>query len=449
MHEPLQHYLEYKDKMTSSQIREFFTQIPFTDLIEDWTDLDEHEALMIFVDLPLELKTDLILELSYLQQEKLILGLSEQGKKNLFGTLEPDDLVDIIQAVGKDVRDSVWKNLSDEAKREMLFLLRFDEDDAAGLMTPRFLAIQSTVSVAQAISFIRTNCNKVEYLFDLYVIDQFQRLTGFLTMKDLLAAPDSARISDIMIDKVVFVFDDTDQEEVAKIMDTNDLASLPVLNHDHTLIGIITFDDIIDVIREEQTEDVYKMGAMTSSSDSYMENSIWDLVKMRVPWLIVLLLLGTVSANVLNHYESLLVGAAFLIIFMPVITQTGGNAGSQASTLMIRGLATGDIGFKEVWKIVSKELLIGLIMGLITGGVIILRSVFMPPGVGVYEGLVIGLSLMLVVFISNLIGILAPLGIARLGKDPTVMSAPLMATVIDICGYAIYFETAKVLLHLG
>jgi magnesium transporter len=374
--------------------------------------------------------------------------LTEQSKKNLFKMMEPDDLVDIMQTVSKDVRDSVWENLSDDAKREMLFLLRFDEDDAAGLMTPRFLAVQTHTTVGQAINFIRQNCNKVEFLFSVYVIDRLERLTGFITIKDLLAADDTAMLGDVMIDKVVAVYDDTDQEEVARIMETNDLASLPVISHEHILIGVITFDDIIDVIREEQTEDVYRMGAMSSSQDSYMRNSIWDLVKMRVPWLIILLLFGTISANVLNHYESLLMGAAFLVIFMPVITQTGGNAGSQSSTLMIRGLATGDIQFKEVWTIMRKEISIGIIMGLITGIVIIGRSILLPPGVGVYEGMVIGISLMLVVFISNLVGILAPLLIARLGKDPTVMSAPLMATLIDICGYAIYFETARFMLNL-
>ncbi len=448
MNEPLQHYLTYKDKMSSNEIKHFFDTIPFSDLCEDWNNLDDNQALSVFVDLPLELKTDLIPELSYQEQEKLILGLTEQSKQKLFQMMEPDDLVDIMQSVNKEVRNSVWKNLSNEAKREMLFLLRFDEDDAAGLMTPRFLAVQAHITVKQAINFIRLNCDKVEYLFSIYVIDQLERLTGFVTIKDLLAAADTEKINDIMTAKVVSVYEDTDQEEAAKIMETNDLASIPVINHDHILIGIITFDDIIDVIREEQTEDVYKMGGMATSSNSYMRNSIWDLVKMRVPWLIILLLFGTFSANVLHHYESILMGAAFLVIFMPVITETGGNAGSQASTLMIRGLATGEIQLKDVGTILMKELLIGIIMGIITGAVIMLRSTLLPPGVGIKGGIAIGLSLMIVVFLSNLIGILAPLGIARLGKDPTVMSAPLLATLIDIFGYVIYFEIAKLLLHL-
>ncbi|MGM0432633.1 MAG: magnesium transporter [Spirochaetota bacterium] len=448
MSNQLRHYVEYHEKMTPQDRQEYFNELPFSDLVEQWEELSDDEALLVFIDLPLQLKTDLIPELSHQQQEQILLRLTEQSKKNLFKMMEPDDLVDIMQTVGKEVRDSVWKNLSDSARREMVFLLRYDEDDAAGLMTPRFLAVQASITVRQAIYFIRKNSKKVEYLFSVYVIDKLQRLTGVVSMRDLLAAEDNQTIKDIMEENVDFAYDDTDQEEVARIMETNDIASLPVVSHDHVLIGIVTFDDIIDVIREEQTEDIYRMGAMSSSQDPYVRNSILGLVKMRVPWLILLLLFGTISANVLHYYEPLMIGATFLVIFMPVIVQTGGNTGNQASALMIRGLATGEIQFREVWKIAIKEILIGALMGLITGIVIILRSIFLPPGIGVYEGLVVGLSLMIVVLISNLVGIFAPLGIARLGKDPTVMSAPLIATLIDVAGYAIYFETARLLLNL-
>ncbi|MCK5155686.1 MAG: magnesium transporter [Spirochaetales bacterium] len=445
----LEHYLEYHEKMSQKEKKDFLNDISFSDFLEAWQELDADETLTIFVDLPMNLKTDLISELSEHDQEFIISGLSVQNKQTLFQMMEPDDLVDILQGTSKEIRDAVWENLSDAGKKEMLFLLRYDEDDAAGLMTPRFLAVQTGITVSQAIQFIRANCNSVEYLFSIYVIDKLERLIGIITMKELLAAKDTIIISELIQDRVVVsVFDDTDQEDVASIMEENDMAAIPVTNHDHILIGIVTFDDVIDVIREEQTEDVYKMGAMGGSSESYMDSSIWALVRKRVPWLIVLLLMGTISANILNRYASLMAGAVFLIIFMPIITQTGGNTGSQSSTLMIRGLATGEIQFREIFKILGREFLIGILLGLITGAVIILRSILLPPGVGVYEGVVIGFSLMLVVMLSNLLGIIAPLLIHRAGFDPTVMSAPLMATIIDICGYAIYFETARHLLRL-
>jgi len=444
----LEHYLEYKEKMSPQEKRSYLHDIAFSDLLDAWEELDAENALRVFVDLPLDIRTDLFTELSEGEQEFILSNLSVQSKKTLFKMMEPDDLVDIMQSASKGVRDAVWENLSDESKREMLFLLRYDEDDAAGLMTPRFLAVQSRITVAQAIQFIRGKCDSVEYLFSIYIIDNLERLIGSITMKELLASSDSTKISELIKEKPVSVYEDTDQEDVARVMEENDLAAIPVISHDHVLIGIVTFDDIIDVIREEQTEDVYKMGAMGGSSASYMDSSIWALVRKRIPWLIILLLLGTISANILERYETLMVGSAFLIIFMPVITQTGGNTGSQASTLMIRGLATGEIQFREILKIIGKECLTGIVLGLATGFVIVFRSILLPPQVDIFQGAVIGIALAFVVLISNILGIAAPLLIHRAGFDPTVMSAPLMATLIDICGYAIYFETARWLLKL-
>ncbi|MDY7029582.1 MAG: magnesium transporter, partial [Spirochaetota bacterium] len=416
----IEYYRSYKEMMSQDELRSLFSEIPVGDLLNDWRALTEEEKTEVFLHLDPEKKLDLITELPYTEQEDIIKSLSAQGKKSLFQEMEPDDLVDIVQSVSHDVRRSVWDNLSDSAKREMLFLLRFDEDDAAGLMTPRYLALRSGIEVSQALAFVRSNVNKVEIPYNIYVLDDLQRLIGVVSIKDLLSAPDTSRISDIMERKVISVLDETDQEDVARTLEEHDLVSIPVVDRDNLLLGVITFDDVIDVIRDEQTEDVYKMGAMSGAVDSYMDTSIWGMVKKRVPWLIILLLLGTITTNVINHYEHIIIGAAFLFVFMPVITQTGGNSGSQSSTLMIRGLATGEIHFREIGIILLREILVGIMMGVITGAVIIVRSVFLPPGIAFFEGIVVGLSLVFVVFISNLIGTLAPLLIHRMGFDPTV-----------------------------
>ncbi|TFG59116.1 MAG: magnesium transporter, partial [Spirochaetales bacterium] len=350
--------------------------------------------------------------------------------------------------VSPDVRKSVWQNLSDEAKKESLFLLRFDEDDAAGLMTPRYLAIRSSITVSQALQFVRKGLQEVETVYYIYVLDQVQRLLGVVSLRDLLAAQDTAVIESIMEKDVISVLDKTDQEEVAKILETHDFLALPVVDSFNRMLGIVTFDDVIDVIREEQTEDVYKMGAMEGSADKYLETGILKLVKKRIPWLIILLILGTVSTNIVHHYGNLVLGAAFLFIFMPIITQTGGNSGNQSSTLMIRGLATGQIEFRDIGRVMLKEVIVGILLGLGTGIVILLRSYFLPPGADFMQALTVGVSLVFVVLFSTLAGALAPLLIHRLGLDPTVMSGPLMATVIDVCGLTIYFEIAKLLLHL-
>ncbi len=444
----IEHLREYEEIMKPLRLRELLEDIDIVELTEEWRVLSDEEETLVFLHLPMETKLDLITELTDPQQERILHTLSEQNKKELFKEMEPDDLVDIVQSVNPEIRNTVWKSLSDEVKRETLFLLRFDEDDAAGLMNPRYLAIRSSIKISQALDFIRKNAEKVEFLYNIYVLDNLQRLIGIVSVQDILSADDDKNISDIMDEKVISVREDTDQEEAVKIMEANDLVSLPVVDQNNVLLGDITFDDALDVIREEQTEDVYKMGAMSGEAESYMTTSIWGLVKKRVPWLIVLLLVGTITTNVLHHYEGVILSAAFLFIFMPVITQTGGNAGSQSSTLMIRGLATGEIQFREIGIIMFKELLVGIMMGIITGVVIILRSIILPPGIGIEQGLIIGSSLIFVVLISNMIGTLAPLLIHRMGYDPTVMSGPLMATIIDVAGLTIYFEIARFILKI-
>jgi len=378
----VEHFREFYKIMKPNELKEFLHNIDLIELIDNWRILSEEEADIIFIYLPLEQKRDLIVELPDAEQERIIHSLSAQNKKELFKEMEPDDLVDIVQTVSHEVRNFVWESLSENAKKETLFLLRFEEDDAAGLMTPRYLAIRASINVKQAIHFIRNNSDKVEILYNIYVLDNLQRLIGTVSIKDILAADDTILISAIMNTKFISVREDTDQEEVAKILEANDLISVPVVDQNNLLLGDITFDDIMDVIRDEQTEDIYKMGAISGAADDYTDTSVWGMVKKRVPWLVLLLLVGTITTNVLKYYEHIIMGAAFLFIFMPVITETGGNTGSQASTLMIRGLATGDIHFRELWSIVLKELIIGFIMGIVTGLVLILRSILLPPGLG-------------------------------------------------------------------
>ena len=436
------------DNLTAQEMKDLLESIPITDLIEEWDSFTDEQAIRIFINLNLDTKVDLIIELSNTKQETLIGLLSEQHIKQLLAEMEPDDVTDFLQSMSPEIRKSVWDNLSDEARTETLFLLRFDEDAAAGLMTPRYLAIRGNISVFQAIQFVRMNAEEVEAIYSVYVVDELKRLVGVISLQELLGSRDESLVRDIMDTQFVSVREDIDQEEVAHILETYDLTSLPVVDGSNRLLGVITFDDIIDVIREEHTEDVYKMGAMAGGAERYLDTSIWGLVKKRVPWLVILLLLGTITTSVLDHYEASFIGLSFLILFIPVITQTGGNSGSQSATLMIRGLATGELHTRDTGRIILREIAIGIIMGLITGLVILLRSYLLPPGVDLYAALVIGASLSFVVLFSTVIGALAPMIISRLGMDPTVMSAPLMATVIDVCGLTIYFETARLFLKI-
>ncbi len=448
MQNTIENLREYIRELSDDQLREMVVDMSIQDIVHMWQDLNDIEAIDLFLLLPIEQKAELITELGSADQEWLIENLPLDNAREIFEKIEPDDLVDIIQELHPEARENVWQSLSDEARTQMQFLLRFDEDHAAGIMTTRYLAIRANITVGQALAFIRMNARKVETIYYIYVVDTLKRLLGVVSLKDLLFTDDSKRIDEVMTHKVISVPDHVDQEEVAKTLEANDLIALPVVDSYNRLLGIVTFDDAIDVIREEQTEDVYKMGAMEGSIDKYTESSVGKLIRKRIPWLIILLVAGTLTTNVLSAFESLTLAAGFLVWFVPVITQTGGNSGTQSSTLMIRGLATGEIRFRDIGKVMAKEIVVGLLMGLVLALVIMVRSVYLPPGVEWLQAGAIGAALIFVVVFSSVIGALAPLVIHRLGFDPTVMAGPLMATVIDVAGLTIYFQAARLILQL-
>lgn len=448
MNSTLENLREYFILLNDEELKRVLTLTRIEELCEIWGDLSEDEERKIFHLLDLDKKVALITELAPVEQERIIRSLPVENTRLLFDEMEPDDLADIIQAVSPEAREAVWSTLSPEAQQEMQFLLRFDEDAAAGLMTPRYVAVRATTTIGQALAFIRKSARDVETVYYIYVVDNLKRLQGVISLRDMLFAPDTTPVGQVMVSDVIAVHEDTDQEEAARTLEMYDLIALPVVDRHNRLLGIITFDDVIDVIHEEQTEDVYRMGAVSGTPERYIDTSIWGLIGKRIPWLVVLLLTGTITTNLLRGYESLVFGAAFLTLFIPVITQTGGNTGTQSSTLMIRGIATGELHLRDFRTVLVKELLVGLLMGLALGVIITLRSVLLPPGITWFEGLTVGFALTFVVLFSTLIGALAPLLIHRLGLDPTVMAGPLMATVIDVIGLTIYFEIAKLVLNL-
>lgn len=447
MHRSIKNIRENFDIFNEEDLSNAIQDLTLGEIMDQWDEFSKDEMMRLFTHMDHDFKAALMSEIPTQDQETILEELSTTGINNILSLMEPDDLVDLIQQVSPDVRQSVWNSLPDVVKEETEFLLRFDEDDAAGLMTPRYAAIRNNITVSQAITFIRKNVEKVETIYYLFVVDDLKKLTGVVSLKEILTAEDDATINSIMERHVISVRDETDQEQAVKIMEDHDLLALPVVDRYNKLLGIITIDDAIDVIREEQTEDVYKMGAMSGDTDSYLESGIFKLIIKRIPWLIILLLAGTVSTNVIHLFSDVTTFATFVVLFMSVITQTGGNCGTQSSTLMIRGLATGEIHFRDFFKIVRKELVVGALIGIITGAIIILRSYFLGPSeVSIEQAMTIGLSLNLVVIFATSLGAIIPLIVHKLGFDPTVAAGPLMSTIIDVCGYAIYFSTIKLIL---
>lgn len=448
MHKSLENIKEYLDILDESDLTRAAKELTSAEILEEWDTFSYEEKLKLFIHLEKDTKVDLLSEIPTCDLEKIIEELSTQAVHNLLSSMEPDDLVDIIQAVSPAIRQAVWQNLHEDIKEETEFLLRFDEDDAAGLMTPRYAAVRSNITVGQALAFIRKTIDHLETVYYLYVIDELKKLTGVVPLKEILASEDSVMIGEIMEKKVIFVHEETDQEEVAKIMEDHNLMELPVINRYNKLLGIITIDDVIDVIREEQTEDIYKMGAMGGDTESYLESSLLHLVAKRLPWLLILLITGTITANVVDSFQDVLLAATFIPVFMSVITQTGGNCGTQSSTLMIRGLATGEIHLRDFWKVIRKELVVGTIIGLTTAVIIFLRCYLVPPQITALQALAIAMSLNIVVIFATIFGAIVPLFLHKVGIDPTVAAGPLMSTVIDVCGYTILFQTVKLILNI-
>ena len=448
MSDSLENIREFIDQYSVEELKKAINEIPLEDLIENWHGLDQEEELRFFSFLNLERKVGLINSIPASSQEILITDLSGEHKRILLEEMEPDDLTDFVQSISPEVRNAVWQSLSDDAKQETLFLLKFDEDDAAGLMTPRYLALSSSLNVSQALNWVRKNAADVETVYYIYVIDQLKRLRGVVSLRQILTARDEDLIESIMVKKVISVREDTDQEEAAHILETHDFVALPVVDDYNRLLGIITFDDVIDVIREEQTEDIYKMGAMGGGTERYLESSLWSLIGKRIPWLGILLIAATLTTNVLSYFESLFVAATVLTLFIPTIIGTGGNSGTQSATLIIRGLAMGELHFNDFGRVLVKEIVVAIVIGISMGGLIVVRSVFLPPFIGLHEAVTVGIALSFVIVVATLVGASAPLIINRMGMDPTVMAAPLMATLIDIAGLTVYFLTARILLGL-
>lgn len=421
-----------------------------SDLIEVWHTLPESVAIKYFLHTDKTIQADFLLELSTDEQETLITKLASKNIKELLQEIAPDDLVDLFRHVSVEIRESVWKHLDEETKSITKFLLRFDYDDAAGIMTPQYVKVRPDITVAQTIAFIRSNINTGETIYYIYIIDAIGRLQGVVSLRDLFRQKDNIVLHDFMNTKIYSVHEDTDKEETANLLQQHDLLALPVVDDFNRLLGIVTVDDAMHVLDDEFNEDMLQMGALASVNKHfslpYLKTNVLSLFKSRIPWLAILLLAGTLTSNVINHFFDTIYMATYLIIFLPVITSTGGNTATQSSTLMIRGLSRNEIEFRHILSILLKEVVVAFLLGISLACIMLIRSLFFPPSIHIAEALVLSASLVFVVLFSAVIGTLAPLIISKLGTDPTVIASPLIATLIDLIGLAIYFSMARMLL---
>jgi magnesium transporter len=423
-------------------------------LFESWSALSLNERRSRFSDLPRTEAEELFLSINTHDQAELISEASALEKRSWVRMLAPDDVADLIQELGvDDHRDEILHLLDHQTRREVTALLAYAEDNAGGLMNSRFVRLRPDMSVDEAISYLRIQAKtQVETIYYAYVIDADQTLMGVTSFRELFSAAPHKKIREIMKTDLIRVPVNMEQEEIAKVFSRQELTAIPVVDEWGHMKGIVTFDDIASVIQEEATEDIQKLGAVEALDAPYMKISFVELVKKRAGWLLILFVSEMFTATAMGHYQHEIEKAVVLALFIPLIISSGGNSGSQASTLIIRAMALGEIRLRDWWRVFLRELGAGLSLGIILGLVGFCRIMIWPgretlygPHFALIAYSVAG-SILGVVMWGSLSGSMLPFLLRLLRFDPASASAPFVATLCDVTGLVIYFSVASLFL---
>lgn len=423
------------------------------DLVDAWPLLsieDRHDGFLELSRIDAE---EVFLELHPADQCDLILSLPRGEQLIWIRVLAPDDAADLIQAAPTEHRDTLMGLLDELTRAEVASLLAYAEDQAGGLMNPRYARLRPDMSVTEAISYLRKQTREqVESIYYAYVLDGQQKLLGVISFRELLCAASDKRVRDLMRGEVVSVQEDMDQERVSEIFAQYDLIALPVVDVDGRMKGIVTADDIVDVVQEEATEDIQKIGGTEALSAPYLQVSLIEMLRKRAVWLAVLFVGEMMTASAMGYFEHAIERAAVLALFIPLIISSGGNSGSQASTLVIRALALGEFRLRDWMRVLKREIAVGVMLGLVLGALGFARVLAWQQLFGTYGehafliGLVVAFSVIGVVLWGTMSGAMLPLLLRRLGLDPASASAPFVATLVDVTGVLIYFSIATALL---
>lgn len=426
---------------------------PLLKTSEAWGALTVLERREKFASLPRTEAEELFLSLKAHDQAELIAEASALEKRSWVRILAPDDVADIIQDLGTSYKEEILGLLDPQTRREVTALLAYAEDNAGGLMSSRFVRLRPDMSVDEAISYLRIQSKtQVETIYYAYVIDMDQTLVGVVSFRELFSAPPHKKIRDMMKTDMIKIPVSLDQEQIAKIFSQQNLMALPVIDEWGHMKGIVTFDDIASVLQEEATEDIQKLGAVEALDLPYMRTPFFEMIQKRAGWLVILFVGEMLTASAMGYFEHELKTAAVLAMFIPLIISSGGNSGSQASTLIIRALALGELRLKDWWRVFAKELFSGAVLGLILGSLGLLRILLWPGREKLYGphyevvGITVASSVIGCVLWGTLTGSMLPFILKKFGLDPATASAPFVATLVDVTGLIIYFSAAHLIL---
>lgn len=430
-----------------SQISALLEEIHNEDLADLLGMLEEHEAALILKTLKPEDAAPIFERLDEDQQEALVEELGVEDAAPIVSEMAADERTDLIEGLPDKVGDDLFESLEKvdpEAAAEVEELAKWPEDSAGGLMTTDYVSAPPTLTVADTIQLIREASSEAETIYYVYILDDKRRLLGVISLRDLLLATSSDKLADVMTENVFAVSPETDQEDVARTMAKYDFAALPVVGPDKRLLGVITYDDVMDVLTQEQTEDVQRLAAVAPIEEGYFQTSFWTFIQKRAPWLAALLISEFFTGTVLRHYDELIEAVSKLAYYVPMIISTGGNTGSQSSSLIIRGLAVGDVKPSDWSRVFTREIGQGIVLGLMLATIAMVRIWFWGDGVALM--LTVGFTLVGIVILGCAVGSMLPLLLRRIGLDPATSSTPFIATLIDVFGILMYLNVAKILL---
>ena len=450
--------MEQEQKLTADQIIKFLEERNFkelkeelenlhpVDLVDAMEELDKKQRMLVFRLLSKEEAAEVFTDMNSDMREELLEALTDSELKEIMDEMYVDDTVDVLEEMPANVVDRLLMATDEETRKQINTLLQYPEDSAGSIMNIEYISLRKEMTVADAILKIRQVGINRETIYTCYVTEK-RKLIGVVDVKDLLTAGESRLIEEIMDENVIYARTLDDQEQVANQINKYGLVAIPILDHEDCMVGIVTVDDAMLVLQDETTEDISIMAGVSPNEDSYFGTSVFQHAKNRSLWLMLLMLSATVTGEILGHYEDAMAVMPVLITFIPMLMGTGGNCGSQSSTLVIRGLAMGEIEFKDIFRVLFKEIRVAVVVGLMLAVVNGLRIYIMYDQNVMLAG-ALGLTMIAVVSMAKCIGCILPLLAKKLGLDPAIMAAPLITTILDTCTILVYFNIVTAFFHL-
>ena len=430
-----------------TNLRQKVAEMNTADVAAILEEMEEEELLKVFRILPKSMAAAVFSYLEVDHQQMIITSLSDKEAANIIDNLMADDATDLLEEMPANVVKKLLANASADTRRDINHLLRYPEDSAGSIMTVEYVDLKENMTVQDAINRIRQVGVDSETINICYVLDAKRTLVGTVALRYLLITPPDAVIGEMMHENVVFINTMMDQEEVARQFQKYDFTAMPVVDNENRLVGIITVDDIVDILQEEATEDIEKMAAIVPTDKPYMKTTVFETWKKRIPWLLLLMISATFTGSIITSFEDALSACVVLTAYIPMLMDTGGNAGGQASVTIIRGLSLNEIEFKDAFKVVWKEARVAVLCGLTLAAANFVKLLLFDR-VTIAVAAVVCLTLVAAVFIAKIIGCLLPMLAKKIGFDPAVMASPFITTIVDALSLLIYFSIATAIMHI-